>query len=61
MQTIIEFFSNLTDPAWIMAHGGLYIVVLIVFVETGFPFGFSPFHCRHGNRQCPCAIQSAFA
>ena len=40
MQTIIEFFSNLTDPAWIMAHGGLYIVILIVFIETGFPFGF---------------------
>ena len=40
MQTIIEFFSHLTDPAWIMQHGGLYIVVLIVFIETGFPFGF---------------------
>lgn len=40
MQTIIEFFSHLTDPAWIMQNGGLYIVVLIVFIETGFPFGF---------------------
>ncbi len=40
MQTIIDFFSNLTNPGWIMAHGGLYIVVLIVFIETGFPFGF---------------------
>ncbi|HUM64224.1 MAG TPA: VTT domain-containing protein [Chitinophagaceae bacterium] len=40
MQTIIDFFSNLTNPEWIMLHGGLYIVVLIVFIETGFPFGF---------------------
>ena len=40
MQSIIELFSNLTSPEWIMLHGGLYIVVLIVFIETGFPFGF---------------------
>jgi len=40
MQTIIEFFSNLTNPEWIMQHGGLYIVVLIVFIETGLFFGF---------------------
>ena len=39
MQPIIEFFTNLTDPEWIMRHGGLYIVVLIVFVETGLFFG----------------------
>ena len=40
IQTIIEFFSNLTNPEWIMQHGGLYIVVLIVFIETGLFFGF---------------------
>jgi membrane-associated protein len=40
MQTIIEFFSNLTNPEWIMRYGGLYIVLLIVFVETGLFFGF---------------------
>jgi membrane-associated protein len=40
MQVVIDFFSNLTNPEWIMLHGGLYIVVLIVFIETGFPFGF---------------------
>jgi membrane-associated protein len=40
MQPIIEFFTHLTDPEWIMRYGGLYIVVLIVFIETGFPFGF---------------------
>jgi membrane-associated protein len=40
METIIDFFTHLTNPEWIMRYGGLYIVVLIVFVETGFPFGF---------------------
>lgn len=40
MQTIIEFFSNLTDPEWIMRYGGLYIVLLIVFIESGLFFGF---------------------
>jgi membrane-associated protein len=40
MQAIIEFFNNLTNPEWIMLHGGLYIVVLIVFIETGLFFGF---------------------
>jgi len=40
MQEVIEFFSHLTNPEWIMQNGGLYIVVLIVFIETGFPFGF---------------------
>jgi membrane-associated protein len=40
MQTIIELFSNLTNPEWIMRYGGLYIVVLIVFIETGLFFGF---------------------
>lgn len=40
MQAIIEFFTHLTQPEWIMQHGGLYIVVLIVFIETGLFFGF---------------------
>lgn len=40
MQTMMEFFSNLTNPEWIMQHGGLYIVLLIVFIETGLFFGF---------------------
>lgn len=40
MQTIIEFFQHFTDPQWIMDHGGLYIVILIVFIETGLFFGF---------------------
>ncbi len=40
MQTIIDFFSHFTNPEWIIQNGGLYIVILIVFIETGFPFGF---------------------
>lgn len=40
MQTIFELFSHLTNPEWIMQYGGLYIVVLIVFIETGLFFGF---------------------
>lgn len=37
---MIEFIHNLTNPDWIMQHGGLYVVMLIVFTETGLPFGF---------------------
>lgn len=37
---MIEFLSNLCDPVWIMQHGGLYIIVVIVFAETGLFAGF---------------------
>lgn len=40
MQEIINFLQNLIDPDWIMNNGGLYIVILIVFIETGLFFGF---------------------
>ncbi|MDF2192369.1 VTT domain-containing protein [Paraflavitalea sp. CAU 1676] len=40
MSTWLELFHNLTNPAWIMAHGGLYIVVFIIFAETGLFAGF---------------------
>ena len=40
MDTLLQMFHNLTDPAWIMAHGGLYIVMFIVFAETGLFVGF---------------------
>ncbi len=40
METIIEFLNNLINPEWIVQHGGLYIVALIVFIETGLFFGF---------------------
>ena len=37
---MIELFQNLTNPDWIMQNGGLYIVLLIVFAETGLLVGF---------------------
>ncbi len=40
MQEILDFIKNLTDPVWISNHGGLYIVVLIIFAETGLFVGF---------------------
>ncbi|WP_315821247.1 hypothetical protein [Paraflavitalea speifideaquila] len=40
MSALLELFHNLTNPDWIMAHGGLYFVVFIVFAETGLFAGF---------------------
>lgn len=40
MSTLVEVFHNLIDPQWIMQHGGLYIVLFIVFAETGLFVGF---------------------
>lgn len=40
MGILIDLFHNLTDPAWIMQHGGLYIVAAIIFAETGLFVGF---------------------
>ena len=40
MHEFLEFIKNLTDPVWINNHGGLYIVVFIIFAETGLFAGF---------------------
>ena len=40
MESILELFNNLTSPDWIMQNGGMYFVLLIVFIETGLFFGF---------------------
>ncbi len=40
MDFILEFLQYLTDPDWIMRHGGLYLVLIILFIETGIIFGF---------------------
>ncbi len=40
MSIFPDLFYNLTDPAWIIQHGGLYIVLFIVFAETGLFAGF---------------------
>lgn len=40
MDQIIEFFQNLTDKDWLLQNHGLYIVMAIVFAETGLFIGF---------------------
>ena len=40
MHYFIDMFHNLTNPDWISAHYGLYLVVFIIFAETGLFVGF---------------------
>ena len=40
MDIIFETFQHLLDPDWIMNNGGLYLVLIILFIETGLFFGF---------------------
>ncbi len=40
MHDFIEFLKQLIDPVWIHEHGGLYLVALIIFAETGLFVGF---------------------
>lgn len=40
MDVILESFEQLLDPNWIMSKGGLYLVLIILFIETGLFFGF---------------------
>lgn len=40
MQTLLEFVNHLMNPDWIMANGGLFLVLFIIFAETGLLFGF---------------------
>lgn len=40
MNFLIESFQHILDPNWIMNNGGLYLVLLILFIETGLFFGF---------------------
>jgi len=40
MHQLLDLFHNLTNPDWINSHGGLYIVLFIVFAETGLFVGF---------------------
>jgi len=35
-----EFIEHLINPQWILNHGGLWLLLLIVFAETGLFFGF---------------------
>lgn len=40
MDGILESLQYLLDPDWIMKNGGLYLVLLILFIETGIIIGF---------------------
>jgi len=40
MESILELFKHLNNADWITQHGGLYLVALIVFAETGLFVGF---------------------
>lgn len=39
METIIEFLRHLINPNWILSHGGIWLVLLIIFAETGLFLG----------------------
>ncbi|PUZ24874.1 alkaline phosphatase [Chitinophaga parva] len=40
MHQIVELFKELINPEWIINHGGFYLVILIIFAETGLFVGF---------------------
>ncbi len=40
MDFLIESFNQLFDPKWIIDSGGLYLVLMIIFIESGMFFGF---------------------
>lgn len=40
MNEFLDFFNGLTDPEWIVEHGGLYLLLFIIFAETGIFIGF---------------------
>lgn len=37
---MIDVLGQFTDPDWILSRGGLYLILIILFVETGLFFGF---------------------
>lgn len=40
MDQIIEFFKHATNPEHIIATGGIFLLIAIIFAETGLFFGF---------------------
>ena len=40
MDGIIDFFKELVNPESIIRYGGIYLLVLVVFAETGLFVGF---------------------
>ena len=40
MDVFLDLMHKLSDPDWIVAHGGLYLLLFIIFAETGILIGF---------------------
>lgn len=40
MDQIIDFFKHILNPEWIIANGGYYLILAIIFAETGLFIGF---------------------
>lgn len=40
MDILLESFNQLLNPSWIIESGGLYLVLMIIFIESGLFFGF---------------------
>jgi membrane-associated protein len=40
MDQLIELFKHLINPKWIIEHGGIYLLLGIIFAETGLFVGF---------------------
>lgn len=40
MDVFLEVFNQLMNPSWIIESGGLYLVLMIIFIESGLFFGF---------------------
>lgn len=40
MHDVIEFLKHLINPSWIIHHGGLYLLLFVIFAETGLFVGF---------------------
>ena len=40
MDALLESLQYLLDPDWILKNGGLYLILLILFIETGVIIGF---------------------
>lgn len=40
MNEFLSLFEHLSNPEWIVEHGGLYLLLFIIFAETGIFIGF---------------------
>lgn len=40
MEAVWEFLQHLINPQWILNHGGLWLLLIIIFAETGLFLGF---------------------